>query len=35
VVRVSNQDALFDPAGVAARISGLIGRETSTSTVSS
>jgi hypothetical protein len=32
VVRVSNQDALFDPGGVATRIAGLIGANTPTST---
>ena len=32
VIRIANQDALFDPAGVATRIAGLIGSKTLTST---
>jgi very-short-patch-repair endonuclease len=32
VIRITNQDALFDPAGVATRIAGLIGLNTPNST---
>jgi very-short-patch-repair endonuclease len=32
VIRIANQDALFDPTGVATRIAGLISTNTSTST---
>jgi len=32
VIRIANQDALFDPAGAATRIAGLIGSNTLTST---
>jgi very-short-patch-repair endonuclease len=33
VIRITNQDALYDPAGVATQIAGLIGSSTLTSTV--
>jgi len=32
VIRIANQDAMFDPAGVANRIAGLIGADNPTST---
>ena len=34
VIRITNQDALFDSAGVAERIGGLIGADTTTSNLS-